>query len=220
MANNNNKICVYDYETGGTNPLTTPILSIGAVIVEPTDLKIIDEFYSLSQPDEKGFAKIQDGALAVNNLTREEIKKAVPEKIVWKDFTTFIGKHKKGTSNWNNCIESGFNITGFDSIITERMCKLYGPYDKKEGRSKLFRPFPKIDAAQIIFSWFENETEPFKLGLTSIAEHLGIDTTKAHNSLEDSRMTAQILIKFLKFQRNIMEQYREKIKGCFLPKEE
>ena len=217
---NNNRICVYDYETGGTNPLTTPILSIGAVIVEPTDLKIIDEFYSLSQPDDKGFAKIQDGALAVNNLTREEIKKAVPEKIVWGDFCSFIGKHKKGTSMWNSPIKCGFNTSGFDDIITEIYCKKYGPYDKKEGRSKLFKPFPSLDLSQLMFSWFENESEPFKMGLTSIAEHLGIDTSQAHNSLEDSRMTALILIKFLKFQRNIMEQYRDKIKGCFLPKEE
>jgi DNA polymerase III epsilon subunit-like protein len=212
----NNKICVFDYETGGTNVQICPVLSIGAVIIDEKSLQIIDEFYSLVKPDD--FSTINEDALKVNKLTIAELQTAVPEKIVWQDFVTFINKHKNGTSMWNSPIASGFNISSFDMIITDGLCKKYGPYDKKEGRAKLFRPFPQLDLSQIIFSWFMEEKEPKKLNLSAIASYLGFSQEvldNCHNSLGDSKVTAQILIRFLKFQRNIMGQYRDKIKGCF-----
>lgn len=213
---NDNKICVFDFETGGTNPKLCPILSIGAAILDQSSLKIIDEFYSLVKPDD--FNKIDKEALKINKLTIEELQLAVPEKIVWQDFVTFIKKYKKGSSVWNACIASGFNISGFDMIIIDRLCEKYGPYDQKEGRAKLFRPFPQLDLSQIIFSWFEAESSPCKLNLSSIATHMGFSQEileNAHNALADVKITADILIRFLKFQRNIMDSYRDKIKGCF-----
>lgn len=211
---NNNKICIYDFETGGTNPKKTPVLSIGAIILDPQSFEQIDEFYSLVKPDDKEIALIEEKALSVNGLTLEEINKSVPEKIIWNDFFSFIKKYHNG-SIWNYPIQCGFNICSFDMIILDRYCQKYKHYDKKDGRPNLFRPFPCLDVAQLCFSWFENEKIPTKLNLSSLATHLGLDASKAHNALEDVKMTAKILIRFIKFQRNIMEKYRDKIRGCF-----
>lgn len=208
-------ICIYDFETGGTNPKKTPVLSIGATILDSSSLEILDEFYSLVKPDDKDIKLIEDKALSVNNLTLAQINEAIPEKIVWSDFFTFVKKYQNGSSVWNCCIQAGFNIASFDMIILDRYCKKYNCYDKKEDRPNLFRPFPIFDVATIVSSWFFFEKEPQKLNLSAIASHLGLDTSGAHNALEDVFLTSKILIRFLKFQRNIMGKYRNKIKGCF-----
>ena len=46
---NNNYFCCYDFETGDINPETCEVLSLGAVIIHPKKLEIVEggEFYSL-----------------------------------------------------------------------------------------------------------------------------------------------------------------------------
>jgi inhibitor of KinA sporulation pathway (predicted exonuclease) len=218
---NKNYLCNYDFETSSASPLTTQILQIGAAIIDPLSLKIVDEFNSLAKYE--NWDEVQPKALAVNNLTKEMLDNAPDIKIVFKDFVTFVQKYKiSGNSMWGNPIPCGQNIGNFDSIILDRYCQRFKVWNPKEERNKLFHPFLSLDTACLFFSWFENEKEPRTLGQVSIANYLGIsqdEVNKSHDAIEDVRINSKILIRFLQFQRNIMGQYRDKIKGCFLPKE-
>ena len=91
---NKNTIIIYDLETGGLDVNKSSVLSIGAIAVHPRTLEIIknnngeaEEFYSLSCPPPEYFDKIEDGALAVNKITREEISAAPSEKQVWNTYS-------------------------------------------------------------------------------------------------------------------------------------
>jgi DNA polymerase III epsilon subunit-like protein len=206
----------FDFETSSAIPATTQILSIGAAAIDPSTLEIIDEFYSLCKYED--WSSVQPKALEVNKLTKDELEKAPDIRIVFAEFVSFINKYNTGNSVWTAPVMCGQNIIGFDIPVMERYCQRFGPWDKKEQRQKLFRGFPVLDLGTMTFGWFENEKEPTKLNLGAIAKHLGfpqeqLDNT--HNALEDVKITTAILIRFLKFQRNIMGQYRDKIKGCF-----
>lgn len=215
MSNNNN-IAVFDFETSSANTTKAQVLSIGCVILDSDNLKQKDEFYSLCKYED--WSTVEPKALSINKLTKDMLDKAPDIKIVFGDFVSFLNKYKVGNSIWNACIPSGFNIAGFDIPILDRYCQKFGYYNKKDDKNTLFRPFPVLDVATLLFSWFENEKEPAQLNLSACASYLGFskeNLDNAHNSLQDSKLTASILVRFLKFQRNLMEKYRTKIKGCF-----
>jgi DNA polymerase III alpha subunit (gram-positive type) len=213
---NNNYLCVYDFETSSPKPLSTQILQIGAAIIHPKSFDIVAEFNAVAKYE--NWDQVESKALEVNHLTKEQLDKAPDIKIVFADFVSFVQKYNIGNNSWGYPIPCGQNIGNFDSIILDRYCQRFKVWNNKEERNKLFHPFLSIDTACLFFGWFENEKEPRTLGQVAVAKHLGIteeQLNKAHNAIEDVRINAQILIRFLKFQRNIMNSYRDKIKGCF-----
>ena len=169
-------------------------------------------FESLIKPlkDEDAIAAgvdpLEDEALAINKKTKSELSKAPHPKTVWHRFNKYIEKFNFKKSSWTAPIAAGHNIENFDMIIAERLCKEYGPLDKKRNVQGLFHPIHRMDLMRNVFMWTENNPDIRSVSMDSIRDWMGIPKDNAHDALQDVKDTANILIKFLKFQRSIAEK--------------
>lgn len=231
-----NNIIILDFESGSRYPLTTQPLQLAAVIIDIKKLEIIKDssFQSLMRPIfdadkciELGIDELQDEALNVNHLTREELKDAPSPKLVWNNFVEYTKKYNlKGLKGkqWDSVIVAGYNNTGFDNIIINRLSDQYGPKLDKYGKCTLFHPFHNFDVQQNIAQWFHCASINPKnsISLDAIREYMGIGTENAHDALKDCYDTAFLLIKFLRLIKGIYmgdidlpKGKRVKFKNCF-----
>ena len=206
----NRDIIVFDFETGGRNPLKCQPTQIAAIALDGRNFRLKGEFNSMMRPildDEKAIAAgvdpIEEGALKVTGQTREQLAKAPLPKGVWKKFCTFVNKYNwKGTPYFAP-IPAGFNILGYDMKIVDRLCKEYGPYDDKRQGQKLFHQIYKIDVMDDVWLWTEGDPNVKSISMDSLRERMGLSADNAHDALQDVRDTANIFIKLQKSRRAV-----------------
>tara|TARA_R110002110_G_scaffold124082_9_gene301355 strand:- start:190 stop:882 length:693 start_codon:yes stop_codon:yes gene_type:complete len=210
-------IIVFDFETGSRNPQKTQPTQIAAIAIHGRRLTLQPGgmFNSEIRPildDEKavaaGLDPLEDKTLEITHKNRKALAKAPLPKTVWRKFAEFCNKYNFKNSSYTAPIAAGYNIIGFDMPIINRMCEKYGPVDG-EGRQKLFNPIFKIDLMDMIFSWTENNPDIRSISMDFLRDWLGFpeeSKENAHDALQDVKDTANILIKFLKFQRSIAEK--------------
>lgn len=207
-------IIVYDLETTGRSPYNCQLTQIAAIVIDSRTLTlkqggtfntevcpIFDDELAIAA----GYGPVEQGALDVTRKTKEGLQGAPNEKIAWANFRSFCKRFNPTSDAYKAPISAGYNINGFDSIIAKRMCDKYGPLDKN-GKPSIFNPIYKFDVMDMVFGWLEFEDDIRSLSLTNICEFFGFPTEKtddAHDALVDVKNTANILIKFLKFQRDI-----------------
>ena len=207
---NYNDICVFDFETGSRNPLTTQPVQIAAVMIHGRRLSVQPNGYfeSLIKPlgDEKAIAAgldpLEEEALAVNGKTRAELAKAPHLKTVWDRFTKFVDRFNYKGGNWTAPIPAGHNINNFDMIIVNRLCREYGPLNKKRNQQGLFHAIHSMDLMNNVFMWTENNPDIRSVSMDSIRDWMGMPKDNAHDALQDVKDTASVLIKFLKLYRH------------------
>lgn len=209
---NQSNIVVFDFETGGLDPDKCSPIQVAAIVLNPRTLEPIPNamFNSMMcPPTQEEFDAIEDGALAVNKKTREQIKAAPVEGLVWKEFTSFVLRYKNGN---DLPIPAGQFIYGYDLIISTRLCKKYGPWDKKRNQQALWgRDF--LDLKNDLFRWFENSNELPNQKLDTLRDYLGMNKENAHDALQDVQDTAKILVRFLRLYRQLTK--RINFKGAF-----
>lgn len=205
---------VYDIETGSRNPHKTQITQIAAVALHENKLTIEPNgvFNSECKPIldnnaaiEMGYDPIEDGALEVTRKTREGLAAAPETRIVWNNFVNWVNRFNYKKSSYTAPIQCGYNINNFDSYIIQRYCEKYGPISNNN-EQKLFNPIWKIDLMDMIYTWTEFNSNIKSRKLVDIMMWLGFPkeaTADAHDALIDVKNTANILIKFLNFQREI-----------------
>lgn len=228
---NKNFLVVYDYETSSVNPYTTQILSIGANIIDPRSLEKKDEFYSLLKPED--FDSIQEEALKINKLTREELQQAPESKIIFAQFVRWVQKYNRGKNvndAYNAPIACGFNIISFDNIITRNYCKRYEiAWDDKRGDQRLFNQIHFVDLFHHMFFWTENNPDITSLKLTNIQDWMGFakaDIENAHHAMRDVEACVKIMRKLFTTQRYLTTPRPEtgiprlQMKGAFSTKQE
>ena len=206
----NRDIIVFDFETGGRNPLTCQPTQVAALALDGRNFKLKGTFNSeiwAETDDDKavaaGLGPIEDGALKVTGKTREGIAKAPKPKAVWSKFCNFVNKYNwKGTSFFAP-IAAGYNILGYDMIIVDRLCKEYGPWDKERQRQKLFHQIYKIDMMDNMFMWTEGDPNVRSISMDNLRERMGLSKDNAHDALQDVKDTANIMIKFMKTHRAV-----------------
>ena len=101
----NRDIIMFDFETGGRNPLKCQPTQIAAIALDGRNFKLKGQFNSEMRPilDDKkavkaGLDPVEDEALRITHKTREGLAKAPLPKGVWKKFITFVNKYNwKGT---------------------------------------------------------------------------------------------------------------------------
>ena len=71
------------------------------------------------------------------------------------------------------------------------------------GPNWLFHPSRVIDVMQISHLLFESLREPHSGSLDSLKSFLGFGSDKAHNALIDCLWTAEVLVRYLKIQREV-----------------
>lgn len=215
MAVNNNYIIVLDFETGSADPFDPIPLEIACVVVDPRTLKRVpgETFECLIKPY-NGWENVQAKALEVNKIDPEKVKaEGLDEKVFFDLLTKFFKRHTKG-NKWKAPLVAGFNSDCFDRIILDRLCHRYNFLDK-EGGQKLFHPRDSFDVMKMCITWFENEPEPEKYNLVEIKKFFGIEDNGAHRAMLDVTPTADILCRFLEFQRAVQKKNKPKFKGAF-----
>ena len=206
----NRDIIVFDFETGGRNPLRCQPTQIAAIALDGRNFRLKGEFNSMMRPiiddDEAikaGVDPIEEGALKVTGQTRPQLAKAPLPKGVWKKFCTWVNKYNwKGTPYFAP-IPAGFNILGYDMKIVDRLCKEYGPWDEKRQSQKLFHQIYKIDVMDDVWLWTEGDPAVKSISMDSLRERMGLSSENAHDALQDVKDTANIFIKLQKSRRAV-----------------
>jgi|LakMenEpi03Aug12_release.lakeMendotaPanAssembly.Ray.scaffolds.fasta_scaffold78266_2 DNA polymerase III epsilon subunit-like protein len=209
-------IIIYDFETTGKNPYTCQVTQIAAIVIDgmsltPKDGGIFNTEVCPIFDDDKaiaaGYGPVEQEALNITRKTREGLEGAPDIKIAWKNFRDFCKRFSRGSDSYNAPISAGYNINGYDAIIVKRLCDKYGPVDKN-GRPSIFNALFKYDVMDMVYSWleFSDSSELSGISLVKVCEFLGIPsehTDLAHDALVDVKNTANILIRFLKYQREL-----------------
>ena len=206
----NRDIIMFDFETGGRNPLKCQPTQIAAIALDGRNFKLKGQFNSEMRPilDDKkavkaGVDPVEDEALRITNKTRAGLAKAPLPKGVWKKFITFVNKYNwKGTPYFAP-IPAGFNIIGYDMKIVDRLCKEYGPWDDKRECQKLFHQIYKIDVMDDVWLWTEGDPDVKSISMDSLRERMGLSSENAHDALQDVKDTANIFIKMQKSRRAV-----------------
>ncbi len=162
---------------------------------------------------------IEDGALAVNKKTREQIEAAPDIEVVWGRFAAFCKQYNLGgkSTTYAAPIPCGHNVIGFDNVIANRMCEAYGFVDKN-GKPTLFNNIYVYDTLQLCNYWLGWQKDPAKLNLNALREYFGISTEGSHDALKDVLDTAGILQRLLKLTRRLQDPTCKpniKFKGSF-----
>lgn len=226
---NNQKICVFDFETDGKDPNICSPVQLAAIMVDPVKLEIIpnSEFNISIKPlaleNNKDYAyedsDILDFHARVRGSTKEDVLKAWHEypdqDTSWKMFVSYLDMYHL-RSDKKSCftapIAAGYNINRFDMKIVERLSKKYKNVNK-EGVSSLFYPRDVIDIMNLIFYWFEGSNDLKSYSLDNLRDYLSISKEGAHDALKDVKDCAEILIRFLRLHRSMFGKI--KFKGSF-----
>ena len=206
----NRDIIVFDFETGGRNPMRCQPTQIAAIALDGRNFRLKGEFNSMMRPiidDDEAIAAdvdpIEEGALKVTGQTRAKLAKAPLPKGVWKKFCAFVNKYNwKGTPYFAP-IPAGFNILGYDMHIVNRLCKEYGPWDDKRQQQKLFHQIYKIDVMDDVWLWTEGDPNVKSISMDALRERMGLASDNAHDALQDVKDTANIFIKLQKSRRAV-----------------
>jgi DNA polymerase III epsilon subunit-like protein len=215
---NYNKICVFDFETDGSDPKSCSPVQIAAVIIDPLKLEIVpnSEFNIFFKPevlandDEYQYTTdILDFHAKVKGSSKEAVlsewKKYPSQDQSWKLFTNYLSIHHSRSSRksqFSAPIAAGYNINRFDLPIIDRLSRKYGNTNKEE-RSDIFYPRDVLDIMNLVFYWFENNSDLKNLSLDTLRDYLGISKDGAHDALKDVKDCAEILVRFMRLHRNL-----------------
>jgi DNA polymerase III epsilon subunit-like protein len=219
----NKKICVFDFETDGSDPESCSPVQLAAVMVDPTKLEIIEgsEFNIFckpevleSDPSYRYTTDIIEFHSRVKGCSQEDIYKSwstyPSQELAWNSFISYLDKYhcsaKKKKNMFTAPIAAGYNIHRFDLKIINRLSKKYKTVDSKEGTSNLFYPRDVLDIMNLVFYWFESCSDLKSYSLDTIREYLGISKDGAHDALKDVKDCAKILIRFLRLHRRLSDK--------------
>jgi hypothetical protein len=227
---NTQKICVFDLETDGANPEVCSPVQIAAVIIDPIRLEIIkdSEFNIQLKPailDANPSYTYHDSDVLdfhakVRSCSKEDIlsdwQKSQKQEQGWKMFVSYLEMYHT-RSERKSCftapIAAGYNINRFDLKITDKLSVKYNNLNK-EGKSNLFFPRDVLDLMNMVFYWFEGNSELKNYTLDNVRDYFGLSKEGAHDALKDVRDTAELLIRFMKLHRSVAGKV--KFKGSFL----
>ena len=220
---NYNKICVFDFETDGSDPSECSPVQIAAVMIDPIQLEIIDgsEFNINFKPEciEKDpnyeyKTDILDFHAKVKQCSKEKVlalwKEYPKQDHSWNLFVNYLDKYHTRSSKksqFSAPIAAGYNIYRFDLPIVDRLSRKYGNTNK-ENKTELFYPRDVIDCMNLMFYWFESNQDLKSYTLDSVRDYFGISKVGAHDALKDVKDTAQLIIRFMKLHRNLGQKIK------------
>lgn len=222
---NYNKICVFDFETDGSDPAECSPVQIAAVIIDPISLEIIpdSEFNINFKPEvlakDENYeyqTDILDFHAKVKGCSKESVleewKQYPSQQQSWKMFTEYLIKYHSRSSKksaFSAPIAAGYNIHRFDLKIIERLSRKYGNIDK-ERCSNIFFNRDVIDIMNLVFYWFEHNNDLKSYSMDNLRDYLGISKEGAHDALKDVKDCAAVLIRFMKLHRNLASKVKFK----------
>lgn len=219
---NQQKFCVFDFETDGKNPEKCSPVQIAAIIVDPVKLEIVkdSEFninmkpVSLEENPEYTYEgdDVLDFHAKVKSCARLDVleawRKYPKQEVGWNQFISYLNLYhtrSERKSCFSAPIAVGYNINKYDLKIIERLSKQYGNINK-EGNSNIFYPRDVVDVMNVMFYWFEGNSKLKNFTLDHIRDYFGISKVGGHDALKDVKDTAEIMIRFLKLHRNLSKK--------------
>ena len=186
MNKNSEKLFFYDLETTGLNPARhgvhqiSGIITINGEVKEKIDLKV--------RPNPK--AAIEQPALDVGNVTREQILAYPKMDVVFSELTAILSKYVDKFNKQDKLHLVGYNIMGFDNDFFRGFWIQNG--DKYFG--SMFWS-DSIDVMALASNEFrDSRSEMVNFKLATVAEKCGIhvDETKLHDASYDIYLTMEI----------------------------
>ena len=216
------KICVFDFETDGSDPQQCSPVQIAALMIDPIKLEIIpgSEFNVFCKPevmekDDKYHYETDILAFhaKVRGCSQDDIYKEwqqyPSQEMSWRAFAMYLEKYHCGNrskkSLFSAPIAAGYNINRFDLRIVNRLSLKYKLVHSSEQTSSMFYPRDVLDIMNLVFYWFENINLK-SYTLDNIRDYLGISKDGAHDALKDVKDCANILIRFLRLHRKLGEK--------------
>lgn len=230
----NNKICVFDFETDGSDPSECSPVQLSAVMVDAQRLEIIEDslFNVYLKPERIENAKdkvdisiyddsdILEWHGKIKGVDKTEIfnkwLEYPDQKHSWNQFINYLDTYhavdKSKKSQFSAPKACGYNILRFDMKIIQRLSEKYGNLNK-EKVTNIFHPRDQVDIMNIAWLWFENNRDIKSLALDNLRTYLGIDKTNAHDASKDVMDCAEILTRFLRLHRRLSKKVQ--FKGSF-----
>lgn len=222
---NYNKICVFDFETDGSDPSVCSPVQLAAVMVDPIKLDIIpsSDFNVTFKPEviEKDpeyeyTTDVVDFHAKVSGCSKADImerwRNNPAQEHSWKMFVDYLDKYHSRSSRksqFSAPIAAGYNIYRFDLPIMNRIAVKYGNTNK-EGGNGIFFPRDVIDIINLMFYWFEQNGELKSYSLDSVRDYFGISKEGAHDAIKDVKDSAEIMIRFMKLHRRLANNIKFK----------
>lgn len=180
------KLFFYDLETTGTNPGRHGIHQISGEIV--IDGKSVETFDFKVQPNPK--AQIEDAALAVGGVTREQIMAYPPMGQVYTQLVTMLAKYVNKYDKTEKFHLVGYNNRGFDDNFFRGFFLQNG--DNYFGSWFWADSIDVLVLASTFLADRRADLPNFKLA--TVADFLGIDTTagKLHDASFDIYVTKAV----------------------------
>jgi len=181
------KILWFDVETTGLDAKKNDIITFAGII--EIDGKIVDEIYLKMQPH--NWETIDNSALEVNGITREELKTFQSPDEAHKKLISFLSKNVNRYNKFDKYQPAGYNVT-FDMQFLAEFFKKCN--DKYFGS---WIDYHKLDVATLVmFFKLKGLLKLEKYRLTYVAEALNIPLM-AHDAKEDIMATREIFYKLL-----------------------
>ena len=181
------KFCFLDLETTGINPARHGIIQIGGIICaeEAGSLLDLEEFSLDVAPFPQDL--IEDEALQVSGVTREQLKGFMAPHVAHKTLTTLFEKHCNKYDRADKMLFVGFNAP-FDYGFLRRWFEKAG--DKYFGSWFWHPAVDVMSLAMLKLAPSRHEMPDFKL--TTVTAKLGISLVQAHQALADARAAKAI----------------------------
>lgn len=230
-----NFIVFRDWEAAGQNRFKTQPTQLAAVMIDVPRLTVVEDslFESMIQPiwddeeaEKQGLQPVDWEAIKISGFTKEQLEAAPSVKFVWENYLDYLSNYNlkgKTGGKWDAPGVAGFNNIGFDDFIDRRLCETYGPKLDEWGAWTHYHPFHNYDVQQMVSSIFNNTriSPTNSISMDAIREYMGYKKDGAHNARVDVLQGADLLVRFLKLYRNLVNGNLDlpkgkkiKFKGC------
>mgnify|MGYP000203961841 FL=1 len=180
------KLVFFDLETTGTNPGKHGIHQISGQIVIDGVIKETFDFHV--QPNPK--ALIEDEALKVGNVTREQILAYPPMQQVYQEFVSMLGKYVDKFNKKDKFFLVGYNNAAFDNQFLRGFFLQNG--DVYFGSWFWANSIDVMVLASAYLATRRPDMENFKL--STVARTLGVDvqSESLHDAMYDIELTKAV----------------------------
>ena len=180
------KLLFYDLETTGTNPGRNGIHQISGKIVIGNEVKESFDFHVRPNPK----ATIEDEALKVAGVTREQVMAYTPMEQVYSEFVAMLGKYVDKFNKQDKFFLVGYNNAAFDNQFLRGFFLQNG--DKYFGSWFWSNTIDVMVLASAYLMDRRAEMENFKL--STVAKFLGVSVAddSLHNAMYDIDLTKAV----------------------------